>query len=186
MPCSNAHGPRLNRHRRETGMSHGQGRTSVRVFFDTEFTDLTGGQLISIGMVDETGTHEFYAEVADTWLPSQCSAFCLREVLPHLQGAPYRRPLQRVRACLHAWLSARGPRVTLVCDAAADVVQLQQLFPDGLPAGVTVKVLGFWSGWRRRLLNAGRRVSRRHGLRVHHALDDARVNRLVLTRWFGS
>jgi hypothetical protein len=46
----------------------------------------------------------------------------------------------------------------------------------------SVDVLGFWANWKRRVLNRGRRIHREHGLRVHHALDDARVNRLVLTR----
>lgn len=155
----------------------------MRVYFDTEFTDLSSGRLISIGMVDETGTNEFYAELADTWSPSQCSEFCLREVIPRLQGGPHRQPLKHVRPSLQAWLTAHCTRITLICDAAADVTQLRQLLPDGLPANVEVKVLGLWGRWRRRIMNVGRRVHRKHGLRVHHALDDARVNRLVLTRW---
>lgn len=49
----------------------------MRIFFDTEFTGLTAdAKLISIGLVDEAGTHEFYAELADTYAVSECSAFC--------------------------------------------------------------------------------------------------------------
>ena len=41
-----------------------------RLFFDTEFTALTDdAKLISIGLIDESGRHTFYAELADTWQP---------------------------------------------------------------------------------------------------------------------
>jgi hypothetical protein len=33
----------------------------------------------------------------------------------------------------------------------------------------------------RRIVNFRRRLHKRHGLRVHHALDDAHVNRLIFS-----
>lgn len=40
----------------------------LRIFFDTEFTGLiVAPKLISIGLIDETGEHTFYAELSDTW-----------------------------------------------------------------------------------------------------------------------
>jgi hypothetical protein len=37
------------------------------IFFDTEFTELgIDPKLISIGLISEDGTHEFYAELSDT------------------------------------------------------------------------------------------------------------------------
>jgi hypothetical protein len=155
----------------------------MRIFFDTEFTGLTAdAKLISIGLVDETGTQEFYAELADTYALPDCSAFCLREVIPHLEGGPARRTLYELRKELQAWLLGRGEGAVLVCDSKRDVVQINRLLPDGLPANVSIDVLGFFANWRRRLVNRGRRIHRSHGYRVHHALDDARVNRLVFVR----
>lgn len=70
----------------------------IRIFFDTEFTGLTAdAKLISIGFVDETGAHEFYAELTDTYSLSDCSAFCIRKVIPHLQGGSARRTISEVR-----------------------------------------------------------------------------------------
>ncbi len=158
----------------------------TRVFFDTEFAGLTSGAaLISIGLVDEAGVCEFYAEAAEGWSAEACSAFCRAEVLVHLQGGGVQMPLASLRAELAAWLAARGP-VVLVCDSRRDVQQLAAVFPGGLPSGVSVMVLGWWGNLRRRLQNRGRRLHRAHGLRVHHALDDARVNRMIFAgNWEG-
>jgi hypothetical protein len=90
--------------------------------------------------------------------------------------------LEGLRQALYAWLSERGPGVLLVCDSKRDVPQLQTLLSTGLPSNATVCVLGYWGTLKRRFLNRGRRIHRRLGLRVHHALDDARVNRRMLAR----
>lgn len=151
----------------------------MKIFFDTEFTSLADdAQLISIGLVDETGQRTFYAEVQGI-LPDQCSAFCRANVLPLLEHGSIALPLDELRGTLHAWLAALGP-ATLVCDSRRDMVQMSHLFSEGLPVDCTVCVLGFWRNVRRRLLNIGRRLHRHHGLRVHHALDDAKANRVAL------
>jgi len=156
--------------------------SGMRIFFDTEFTDLTeNAALISIGMVDEAGD-EFYAELSDTYSPDACSEFCRREVLPHLEGGTVQRSLGDLREVLREWLTAKGEGVVLVCDSSRDVHQFRQLFPCGLPSNVSCEVLGWWGNVRRRFFNRGRRMHRDLGLRVHHALDDARINRLVLSR----
>jgi hypothetical protein len=155
----------------------------MRIFFDTEFTGLTDdAKLISIGLIDEAGLNEFYAELSDTYEISDCSDFCRSEVLLHLEGGAVRLSLSEVRARLEAWLREQGPNTVLICDSPRDPVQLAQLFPAGYPANVTIEVLGWQGNLRRRIFNFGRRVHRRLGLRVHHALDDAKVNRLVLLR----
>ena len=154
----------------------------MRIFFDTEFTSLTpDAKLISIGFAAGTG-QEFYAELSDTYLTADCSEFCQLEVLPHLEGGVRRMTLDEVRGKLYSWLTACGPGTTLVCDSPRDIHQLRELFPDGVPANVSYEVLGWWSNLRRRVANRGRRIHRQLGFRVHHALDDARVNRLVLSR----
>lgn len=155
----------------------------MRIFFDTEFTGLKpGAALISIGLVDETGLHEFYAELTDTYEPADCSLFCQQEVLPQLQGGSARLSLAATREALATWLKQRGSEAVLVCDSPRDVVQLRELLPEGFPPNVRVHVLGWFGNLKRHVFNWRRRIHRQHGLRVHHALDDAKVNRLVLTR----
>lgn len=90
--------------------------------------------------------------------------------------------LDDLRSELAIWLSARGPGAVLVCDLKRDVVQLRQIMPEGLPPSISLQVLGWWGNFKRRFLNRGHRIHRIGGLRAHHALDDARVNRLLLTR----
>lgn len=151
----------------------------MKIFLDTEFTSLTDdAALISIGCIDEAGQNTYYAEVLGVEL-ERCSPFCRANVLPLLEGGCAALPLSQLRGDLGAWLSEIGP-ASLVCDSPCDALQLDCLFPDGLPVGCQVIVLGFWGNARRRLFNIGRRLHHRHGLRVHHALDDAKVNRLAL------
>ncbi len=155
----------------------------MRVFFDTEFTGLSLlAKLVSIGLVTEKGDREFYAELSDTYKVEDCSPFCTQVVLPLLQGGSSRQDLASLRTALWTWLEELGPDVELVCDSPRDVLQVEQLFPRGLPENVSVQVLGWRDNLKRRVLNVGRRLHRRHGFRVHHALDDAKVNRLVLAR----
>jgi 3' exoribonuclease, RNase T-like len=158
----------------------------TRIFFDTEFTALTpGAALISIGLVDESGTSDFYAELTDTYEAGDCSDFCRQEVLPLLEHGAAAMTLPELQDRLYSWLFARGPGAVLVCDSPRDVVQLRMLFPRGLPLNCGLEVLGWWGNARRRLFNRGRRIHRQLGLRVHHALDDAKVNRAVLTNPLG-
>jgi hypothetical protein len=156
---------------------------SMRIFFDTEFTGLTAdAKLISIGLVDETGDEEFYAELAHTYRPADCSDFCRHHVLPLLDGGAAVISLRELRPKLRTWLAERGPGTVLVCDSPRDVLQIRELLLESLPSNVTLEVVGRWDNLKRRFFNRGRRLHRKLGLRVHHALDDARVNRVVLAR----
>ena len=129
-----------------------------------------------------SGVRTFYAELSDTYSPTACSDFCRAEVLPHLRHGDSVRSLEQLRAQLWSWLVAEGESTVLVCDSARDVVQLENLFSSGLPQNCRYEVLGFWGNMKRRVLNAGKRLHKQHGLRPHHALDDALVNRMVLAR----
>lgn len=151
-----------------------------RIYFDTEFTCLdSGAALISVGFVCVDG-NEMYVELADTFVESDCSDFCRATVLPLLEGGAVRKSLAALRLELYAWLAARGPGVQLVCDSRRDVTQIQALFPGGgLPDNCECLVLSRWNQLRRRIVNFRGRLYRKHCLRHHHALDDARVNRLI-------
>ena len=157
----------------------------MNVYFDTEFAKLApDAALISIGLIDEAGEREFYAEAYDAYQIYEFSDFFLREVLPHLEGGSKRMPTSVLREALTAWLASLGPDVVLICDSQRDADQLNQLYPHGLPLTVRVLVIGWWANLVRRFKNRGRRIHRANGYRVHHALDDAKVNRVVLTgRW---
>jgi hypothetical protein len=58
----------------------------MRLYLDTEFTDFTNSELISIGIVDENG-REFYAERND-FQRELCSDFVRETVLPLLGQYP--------------------------------------------------------------------------------------------------
>jgi hypothetical protein len=133
----------------------------MRIFFDTEFTGLRAdAKLISIGLVDEFGLNEFYAELNDTYQVTECSDFCQQEVLPHLQGAEVLLSLSELRTTLESWLKERGSGAVLVCDSQRDIVQLAMLMPLGLPINVSVEVLGWLANLKRRFFNFGRRIHR--------------------------
>lgn len=92
----------------------------MRVFLDTEFTDFANPQLISFGLVAESG-REFYAELSDGWLPEQCSAFVQDVVLPRLDQSRVSRLCRRDAGIqIFAWLSALGNNLTLIYDADVD------------------------------------------------------------------
>lgn len=152
----------------------------TRIYFDTEFEGLfEKAGLISIGLTDSSGNNTFYAEVADTYHPTQCSEFCQRTVLPLLEGGRHEMTLQKLRASLWQWLVERGEGALLICDSRRDITQLEVLFPHGLPKNCHYHVIGPLAKWKRRIHNVGRRLHKKHALRPHHALDDALVNRMI-------
>ncbi|HDR9202668.1 MULTISPECIES: hypothetical protein [Burkholderia] len=76
------------------------------LFLDTEYTGLGhryghGPKLISLALVAENSSREFYVEPADTRILEECTPFVLREVLPLLEGP--RLTHADARAALRAW-----------------------------------------------------------------------------------
>lgn len=153
------------------------------VFFDTEFTDLClTPRLISIGFVSEDGSREFYAEFTDTWRPEEASAFCREVVLPLLEGGPVQLGHAEVSRRLRQWLDDFAAPVTLATDAVSwDWPWLGALFPRAAewPAQLAKQpaVLHFQGAAAERYTQAVE-AAYAGGLRRHHALDDARANRL--------
>lgn len=153
-----------------------------RIYFDTEFTGLMAhATLVSIGLIDESGYQSFYEELSDTYSVIDCNAFCQQHVLPHLGPEDKRITMAELRTRLGKWLRERGPDTVLICDSHRDVVQINAVFPDGLPENCTLRVLTFVENVRRRMKNRSRRIHRSFGLRMHHALDDAKANRILLS-----
>ena len=133
----------------------------MRVFFDTEFTDLCpSAKLISIGCVAADG-REFYAESAEFRL-DECSDFVLENVIPLLNGDGISQ--REIADRLSEWLSRLGGSVQFVCDSETwDWRWIQMLFCEGWPAC---------------LKHQPEVIPEAPVLpdqRVHHALDDARA-----------
>ena len=91
---------------------------NTSVFFDTEFSTIERNgspALISIGCVDQDG-REFYAELVDTWHPSNCSAFVISTVLPLLDGGECRTTEAELAVSLKAWIESLTTQVIMRSD----------------------------------------------------------------------
>lgn len=148
------------------------------VFFDTEFTELgVDPRLISIGFVSEDG-REFYAELSDTYDMPDCGFFALEAVLPQLEGTALMK-IADLRMRLGNWLKDFGQPVRLATDSEAwDWPWIHELFDNEY---------AIWPENLDRLplilkqeesFNLAVERAFARGLRRHHALDDAKANRL--------
>lgn len=149
------------------------------IFFDTEFTELgIDPRLISIGLVSEDG-REFYAELSDTYQPKDCSAFVQEAVLPHLEGGEMIMTMYELTLRLGNWLEDFEQPVKLATDSISwDWPWIQELFYepgtwpenlDGKPEALVFSA-AFAKGIEKAITDGS--------LRRHHALDDAKANRL--------
>ena len=76
----------------------------MRIFLDTEFTDFTGPELISVGMITEDGKHEFYGEVLiHEWIGRE-SDFVRENIVPLLNGPAHTK--DRLEEELLKWLKS--------------------------------------------------------------------------------
>jgi hypothetical protein len=161
------------------------------VFFDCEFTELgLNPRLISIGLISECGTHEFYAELSDNYQPKDCSAFVHEAVLPHLQGGDALMTMDELTLRLGNWLESFERPVALVTDSLSwDWPWIQEIFylPGTWPENLDGKPTSLYANKvnttfiEQFVENAFQNHIPR--LRRHHALDDAKVNRLALLAW---
>lgn len=148
------------------------------IFFDTEFTELgMDSRLISVGLVSEDG-REFYAELSDTYTIADCSEFVRAAVIPHMQGGEALMMMDALGARLKAWIEDFGRPVKLVTDSLSwDWPWIHEIFHEDVswPANLDRKpmVLSQTSEF-----NIAIERQFESGLRRHHALDDARANRL--------
>lgn len=98
----------------------------MRVYLDTEFTQFTQPELISIGLAAEDG-REFYA-VMKSFPRQHCSAFVREVVLPIIEHWPS-TTLDRseLRQSLKQWLNEAAEPLKIVCDFATDADLLIEL-----------------------------------------------------------
>lgn len=149
------------------------------LFLDTEFTGL--GQrwprLISIGLVSEDGQHEFYAELNAKDYIEKCSPWVKENVLPFLDGGNYEMQPDELRQRLAAWICTLGT-VQIATDSQIDFDLIRATL-DPWPANIDLKplFLHFDADTGERF-NLAVEKAIAEGLRQHHALDDAKANRL--------
>jgi len=156
----------------------------IRVFFDTEFTDLgIDPRLISIGLVSEDGKHTFYAELSDTYELADVGEFARAAVLPLLEGGAARMRMHELTLRLGNWIEDFDQPVVLATDSRSwDWPWIQEIFYepgtwpenlDGQPLLLTMNYVCEWDKFADAVEKAFAA-----GLRRHHALDDAKANRL--------
>lgn len=109
----------------------------MRLFLDTEFTDLVpGAKLISIALVDED-ENQFYAELTDSYELKDCSAFVKSFVLPFLKGGKYRMTTYQCAYDLGNWIEDRNVKCMIASDAPSwDVPFLNSLLRGHFPANL--------------------------------------------------
>ncbi|MEJ7772005.1 MAG: polyadenylate-specific 3'-exoribonuclease AS [Geodermatophilaceae bacterium] len=151
-----------------------------RYFYDTEFIENGSTiDLISIGMVDETG-REFYA-VSTEFDPEQAIPWVRRHVIEKLPppASPLWRSRRKIRDDLLAYLSGPGEEIELwAWYAAYDHVALAQLW--GPMTELPRSIPRYTCELRQRWQDLGCPELPSAGQDAHNALADARHN---LARW---
>ena len=145
---------------------------ATKIFIDTEFTDFVDPQLISIGLVAESG-QEFYAEVP--YSPWACSEFVRDIVIPMLGQDP-RAYLSRDELYfrMNDWLRLIKPATDIleICyDYQTDWDLFCLALEDRPPAWCIPRLVA-------NNINEILRIDyhAKHALPEHHALHDARAN----------
>lgn len=153
------------------------------LFLDTEFTDLgPEGELLSLGLISEDGLHEFYAERND-FKKSDCSGFVLEAVVPlfgQIPGAD--GTINELNARLRAFIEGLPIVMSVACDYYLDWdFFLHALTLDGeldLPLTIQPVRLNLNTWTHASGFQDAAEAYFRPGKRRHHALHDARANRL--------
>lgn len=153
------------------------------IFFDCEFTELgLAPRLISIGLVAEDG-REFYAELSDTYLPAKCNPFVQEGVLPLLQGGQALMAMNELTLRLGNWLEGFEQPVKLSTDSESwdwpwicEIFEITGTWPENLDRRPFLLAKNYLNDYDQ-FVNAMEKGFA-GGLRRHHALDDAKANRL--------
>jgi len=160
-----------------------KGKEKMLIFFDTEFTELgIDPKLISIGLVSEDGSREFYAELSDTYRDEDCSDFVHEAVLPHLEGGAARMTMGELTLRLGNWIEGFEQPVKLATDSLSwDWPWVGEIFhtPCTRPENLHPYPASLDEITNPDIFEQIEQIFEREpDLRRHHALDDAKVNRL--------
>jgi 3' exoribonuclease, RNase T-like len=149
------------------------------IFLDTEFTDFNDPDLISIGLVDESG-REFYAESTE-YRQEACSDFVQQVVIP-LLGEPKNRIVGNyfeIAKQLNEWLKFYTDEIVIAIDYLGDwqlLVKLLSLLPEE-ELVQNVKGLNIYGDLDIMALEYYWAEVDAFGHKEHHALYDARGNK---------
>lgn len=152
------------------------------VFLDTEFTDFTDCELISVGMVSEDGQRELYLEVQD-FDRSKCNAFVQSTVWANLgliEGASVHKA--DLPHHLQKWFFTLPRSIKIACDSQRDLDLIAHAMGGEWPKNI--------NGWfdLRPLIDTG---TFHHAVEAHHtpdrpwhhALYDAQAHRMGWMAW---
>jgi hypothetical protein len=145
----------------------------LKIFLDTEFTDFFRPQLISIGMVADSG-EEFYAEIP--YPDSECSDFVRETVIPLLGRFPHAIcSKDELPVKLRTWLElvrAQWDHIELCVDSQTDWDLLINALEYQVPKWCGQTFVGNSIEEQLRC-----DFYRKNKLPEHHALYDAMANR---------
>lgn len=162
------------------------GILTMLLFLDTEYTGF--GQispgLISLALVAEDGSREFYAELADTWTPNECTPFVRREVLPLLAGTRLSR--DEARVALRIWFQDAPRTVRIACDSETDWRFLLDLLGTPLPRNLADRYYDLRPLIDATIYDCAVTAYYETDARIHHALVDARAYRAGWLAWMDS
>jgi hypothetical protein len=171
------------------------------IYLDNEYTALKSNlndiKLISIGLVDETGTKTFYAELTEGYTQSDCCQYVIEEVLPLLDASELsmeldysviyaRMTFEQIREYLSAWFKQFDGPIVLRSESPEFQLHFfnrifnEHSWPQNLLPGIT-HCLPMASPMQ--LLIYNRRAENIYDdqkFRRDHALDDAKVMRLAM------
>jgi hypothetical protein len=162
----------------------------MKVFMDTEFTDLRIPKLISIGLVSEDGERSFYAELPGNYENAVCSDFVIDTVLPLLDAPTltgkinYRTvyakmTMDECRQHLDSWFACIQEPTRIYTDAPHyDFALLKAIF-NGYPWPALVDTYPHLPAlgeceWMQ-FDSMTDRIFANQPFRRHHALDDAQA-----------
>lgn len=156
------------------------------IFLDTEYTGLgqPSPRLISLGLVTEDGSREFYVELKDTWKLEDCSDFVRREVLP-LLGGPAVSPRQ-ARESLLDWFSFSPRAVRAACDSMTDFRFLLQMLGELKPLNLAAAPFDLRPLIDTKVYHDAVMAHYLTDSREHHALVDACAYRKGWLAWMDS
>jgi hypothetical protein len=144
----------------------------LNVFIDTEFTDFLDPQLISIGMVTDTGD-EFYAELPVD--AQACSQFVQETVIPQLgKDSHALMSKDALSTAIMRWLEhvRRNHDTVVICyDFQIDWDLFYDVLDTRVPPWCQHRLVAVQIS---ELLRYEYR--KKHGYSAHHALHDARAN----------
>ena len=164
---------------RRAGRPPGFDQTPTLIFMDTEFTDFDYPQLISIGLVSDSG-ESFYAEMSNGWSREGCSPFVAQKILPQLTAGEFMQERCFAGRRLADWLAEHPGPVRVVTDAPGyDWVLMLDLLAGMVPENLYPDPVTFYSDCFPELvpLLQEARTKAFADSTAHHALNDAEALR---------